>query len=1209
MRFKLLIVALVAILASVIANSALALAITSAATGNWNALTTWSTVTVGVPGTITSSTASATVTGVGTQFNELAAGDQLLTTGDVVIGTILSVSSNTSLTLSANAAVNLAGVAYRIRKVPNQFDDVTIGAPHNIGLTANAAAASITVTGGNHTVSLNGFTMNVGGAVVMSAPTTNVISIFDVGAGTLNAASISLTGGGANRVVRMTINTGTITTTGSIAFAGTAGNTQFISTGASTVNVGGDFGSGGTLTTSGTGTINFNGSAAQIIGLYTTYNNIAVNNTSATAGQGASVSAGTTIIGGTLTVSNGSLNIGDSTFTVAGATSIDSGGMIRFITSTTGAKTFTGNVILNEGGTWNNIVNEDITLSSNFTNNGTFASGSGLYTFDGAAAQTITRTLSASVLGPTIFGGSVTAANGLILAGTADATVTATLTLSAGQVATGANTLYIASGNAITGPAVGGGIFVVGNLRKPFTPTSLTATFEVGTTTGADKYAPVTLTFASITTAGDVTISTTYGDHAQIATSGIDATKHVNRYWSVKNTGLVFTSYSATFRFAAGAPPAGDIDAIANTALFIASRYDGGGAAWNPITVSANTATTIQISGETGFGDYVVGEQLGVSSSFGRFNAYDATGSATISGTIRTKLAGSAFTLTVVHLSTAGSLQNLNDSGVLVELLDGSDNSGALDANACRTTWTILSPPVSQTVNFSGSSQTATFTVAKAYRNVRVRVTNTNGSQIGCSADNFSIRPTTFTITSTNAIQTDSAGTPAIKTGANFNLVATAVVGYDGVPSIDNAAGMVSGTPIAGTLGGSFGAASPTTGIATGANFYYTEVGNFGLAQNAIYDSSFTSVDQPTGCTADFSNTAVSNLYGCSFGSTEVPLKVAPGGSGGTGFGRFIPDNFSVSYNSPAFGAACGSFTYTGQRFDYTTAPIITVTARNGINNGLTNAVTTNYAGDYAKLTNASLAPTTQAARYSRVDALAPPAGNTPALDTSGLPAIAADPAIGDFVNGVGTLTFSSGTGLLFARGTAARAPFNADIVLAVDVIDTDAVAFAGNPAQFGVATAGNGIAFSGGNKTMRFGKLQLSNAHGSELLNLPIPIGTEYWNGTTFIPNVQDNCTLISSVANITFGNYQGGIDASNMASPANVNLGGVFISGKGSLLLTKPTPQSTTKGSVDITLNLTAENKTYLQSGPAFGSNPTVRATFGIYKRGPIIYMREMY
>ena len=59
-------------------------------------------------GTITASTASATITGTGSSFLfQIGPTDLLKTTDGVEIGTVSSVASNTSLTLTANSAINL----------------------------------------------------------------------------------------------------------------------------------------------------------------------------------------------------------------------------------------------------------------------------------------------------------------------------------------------------------------------------------------------------------------------------------------------------------------------------------------------------------------------------------------------------------------------------------------------------------------------------------------------------------------------------------------------------------------------------------------------------------------------------------------------------------------------------------------------------------------------------------------------------------------------------------------------------------------------------------------------------------------------------------------------------------------------------------------------------------------------------------------------
>ena len=590
-----------------------------------------------------------------------------------------------------------------------------------------------------------------------------------------------------------------------------------------------------------------------------------------------------------------------------------------------------------------------------------------------------------------------------------------------------------------------------------------------------------------------------------------------------------------------------------------------------------------------------------------RFNACDVgttCTNTTPSTRLYTKRAGTAFNLDITALRVNGTRDTGYTNTVTVELLDSSDSSAVPDTDGCRSSWTniaTLSPNPAFVGASNGLITVGPFTIANAYREVRVRVTNVGGAaRRGCSTDNFSIRPSAFTVTSTDATNTGTSGTPAIKAGASFNLTAASVAGYNGTPSINNS--LVVGTPTAGTIGGSFSAAPIGTGTAAGSSFTYSEVGNFGLGANAVFDSSFTSVDSPgTDCIVGFSNTLSGGQYGCSIGSTAVAQT-----TGSSGFGRFIPDNFSVSYNTPEFTPGCGTFSYVGAPFNYGTAPVITVTARNS-----SNATTTNYGGAYMKLTNASLTPATQATRYSRFDQLG--GGATPALDVAGLPLTGADPVIGAFAAGVGTLTFSSGTGLGFTRSTTTpNAPFNADIALSLNVIDTDSVAFAGNPAAFGAATSGNGMNFTGGNKDMRFGRLRMQNASGSEKIDLQIPLQTQYWTGTGFLTNNADGCTSLSAV-NLAFSAYTGGISAANM-NAANISLGGAFALGVGNLKLTKPSPAATSPGSTTLTINLAAEAKSYLQGNwgvATYTANPSARAAFGLYGAQPrnFIFFRENY
>jgi hypothetical protein len=236
--------------------------------------------------------------------------------------------------------------------------------------------------------------------------------------------------------------------------------------------------------------------------------------------------------------------------------------------------------------------------------------------------------------------------------------------------------------------------------------------------------------------------------------------------------------------------------------------------------------------------------------------------------------------------------------------------------------------------------------------------------------------------------------------------------------------------------------------------------------------------------------------------------------------------------------------------------------------------------------------------------------GTTPGLDTSnvpGAPGVASDPVIGTFTAGVGTLTFASGTGLKFTRSTTTpNAPFDADIALALNVIDADAVAFAGNPASFGVATAGNGITFSGG-KDMRFGRLFVPNSYGTEKLNLTIPLEAQYWTaGSIWARNTSDNCTSIDLANSAQIANKTGALSGSAFGPPA-VYFGipatttATMVQGLLTLTLAKPNPIAI--GYVDLALNLGSAAGSAQVSCPSAWVTPSPASVSGLglaYLRG---------
>ena len=147
---------------------------------------------------------------------------------------------------------------------------------------------------------------------------------------------------------------------------------------------------------------------------------------------------------------------------------------------------------------------------------------------------------------------------------------------------------------------------VVGNLQKNVaTGSNVSRTFEVG---DASTYTPVDVVFSSVSVSGNLTISTTAGDHPNIATSEIIPARSVNRYWTLAVSGLTYTNYNATFNFVSG-----DVDAGAATGTFEVRRFSGG--SWASTTVGTRTPTSTQITGTTAVGDFQVGNVLSVAVS------------------------------------------------------------------------------------------------------------------------------------------------------------------------------------------------------------------------------------------------------------------------------------------------------------------------------------------------------------------------------------------------------------------------------------------------------------------------------------------------------------------------------------------------------------------------------------------------------------------
>ena len=674
-------------------------------------------------------------------------------------------------------------------------------------------------------------------------------------------------------------------------------------------------------------------------------------------------------------------------------------------------------------------------------------------------------------------------------------------------------------------------------------------------------------------------------DNGNLTTSALGSTGklRLTRYWQAQVTSAASLPAQVTLRIPVGLVPS----ALTSPALVVAG--DSGFTvikSTTPLVVASAYYYTVTVSTFANGDYFTIAQNASAVVPPTGFNCMEV-GAGAAAGRLYTKLAGTPFAVDVLALKSDGSVETTyaseSNKSVTVELGYASD--------AACTGWVAASPAVSQTLSFVkadlGRKTSANFTVSTAAANLRCRVTDATQSPsiVGCSSDNFVVRPTSLSLASSTA-NADASGsstsaTPTLKAGANFTLTATALAGYSSTPKLNaSKAAAHTGAVQTGTLTGSFGVAAAATGVATGTAFTYSEVGYVNLGVNGVYDDTFAAVDATPGdCTADYSNTLVGGKYGCYFGNTAASAY----------FGRFIPDHLGLiagslidraDINTGATESCTSNFTYLGE--DFKTS--FTLVAQNAAN-----VTTQNYTGGHARLglgSWAGLSFTGSGATVS--EGSAAPSGAW------------------------GSSSGAYGTASLMATHRVAR-PTTPVVPSTVTVSARPSYTDGGLTVQTASATA-----VHGGSTELRFGRLTLSNVYGSELLDLPLPVTAQYWSSAGYyVTHTDDSCTALPvSSLSMAFLTTTPNLSAcQTQLSPTGVR---TFGSGQLALKLTKP--GATRQGSVDLVLNLgsSAAGSTCVSSSasaataaslPWLGStNPTARATFGIYK-SPLIYRRENY
>ena len=587
-----------------------------------------------------------------------------------------------------------------------------------------------------HTINVNGQNMAVNGDLILSDGTSGHAINVNIATGTLGVSGTLTQSGGANMVF----------------------------TDAGNLNIGLNYTYlSGTFTRS-TGTVNYIGTAAQVIAPVN-YQNLVVNKNSgiATLGSAATIS-------GNLTITKGEINI-NATTTVAGNVSIASGAIMK-----------SAIITLSVGGNWSNA--------------GTFTPSSGTVNFNGSGAQSISAspfnnlTINKSAGTSTLTGNLAIANNLTITAGTLDV-----MTFTANR-----NTL--------------GGIF--------------TLTSGAGLLVGGASNFPSNYTTNTIGSASTVTFNGTIAQTVPVKTygnlvfsnGGSNVKTMAGSFTSngnlTINSGATFHSSSYTLTLAGNWTNNGTFTAATGTVRFSgASKTITGFTAFNILNVTGSCAvagSNISTSGLftiSNGGSFATGTgTITINGDFTNSGSLSSTGTVTFAGTA---LQNIQF---LNALSTAFNIANFNGTVSPVFSSTTSPTFNTLNINntapiAASISWTVNNAfTVSSGATFTGGAPTHNFYGSFTNNGT---ITSTGTLNIApTTAQTIQLRGTAFTSTGTVIFGGSAAATIS---GTPNTLTHVTIANTVGV------------TPALGwTIAGNFSISS--VGIFNAGSFSYTVAGD-----------------------------------------------------------------------------------------------------------------------------------------------------------------------------------------------------------------------------------------------------------------------------------------------------------------------------------------------------------------------------------------------
>ena len=487
---------------------------------------------------------------------------------------------------------------------------------------------------------------------------------------------------------------------------------------------------------------------------------------------------------------------------------------------------------------------------------------------------------------------------------------------------------------------------------------------------------------------------------------------------------------------------------------------------------------------------------------------------------------------------------------------------------------------------------------------VGLTLTYAGGGYNIVGSDSAVFYPASLTVTAQNSSGTVLNATaadalPVHAAGENFELAITAV----------NAAGAVTrryrpqaanrllgylrrtGPLGAGSVEGSL-SVGPVTSLQS-ATSQPTDLGDFtDLAispsdvNNGAYLYSAANYDEVGLITFDVTD---SDYFGHQIDAVETPI------------GRFVPASFVAApslTNRSASGCSGANFTY----LDEILSIAVDLTATNA-----SGGVVHNYLGSFAKFDGAGFAT------YAGTP------GNTLALQHGG-----SDRSARLLIDNLQVDSWISGLSRLQAefsmqKGSSVDGPFDAAIV-GLSIVDEDGVSL--GPLDLDMNADATDDHQQVGTTNLHYGRLFAGNAHGSQLLDLSMPITAQYYAGTAsgFVTQTDDDCSPLASVS-LADADTADGLSVGETCIWDTSGLSGGFactaaadatkdylaepVSGIYRLWLAAPGGDNA--GGLDVIAD--APDYLHFDWTGTGDSDPQATATFGIHRRdNRVIYQREL-